>query len=109
MLDVELLEEINRLGHKISIEAIQVVVKERGEVFWQIIGLLKARAEAISQGCDIRHMLVLTDLGLFFDVSLKLSITIATEQPLEDGFLHLLVILLLKEIIVEKFHGGHDK
>ena len=48
MLYSQSLEEIYRLGNLISVKRIQVVDKKCREVFRQIIGLLKARAETVS-------------------------------------------------------------
>ena len=62
---------------------------------------MKKRAEVISKSSDIGHMLTIADFGLFLDVSLELCITVTIEQPLEDNFLHLLVVRLLKEVIME--------
>lgn len=49
-------------------------------------------------------MLVFADLRLLFDVGLELRIVVLVQQPLEDSLLNFLVILLLKEIVVEKLH-----
>jgi hypothetical protein len=49
-------------------------------------------------------MLVFADLRLLFDVGLELRIVVLMQQPLEDSLLNFLVILLLKEIVVEKLH-----
>jgi hypothetical protein len=54
-------------------------------------------------------VLVLADLGFLFDMVFKLCIVIPTEQPTEDCFLNLLVVLFFKEIIVEKLHGSEHK
>lgn len=68
----------------------------------------------ISKSSDIGHMLTIADFGLFLDVSLELCITVTIEQPLEDNFLHLLVVRLLKEVIMETSlspcrHWIHDE
>ena len=54
-------------------------------------------------------MLVLADLRLFLDMVLKLCIIVLIEEPLEDCLLNLLVILFLKELIVEKLHRAEHK
>ena len=54
-------------------------------------------------------MLVLANLGLLLNMVFKFRIAVFIEQPLEDGFLDLLVIFLLKKVIVEKFHGADDE
>ena len=54
-------------------------------------------------------MLVLANLGLLLNMVFKFRIAVLVEQPLEDGFLDLLVIFLLKKVIVEKFHGADDE
>ena len=51
-------------------------------------------------------MLVFTNLRLLLYMVLKLSIIIATKEPLEDRLLDLLVVLFFKEVIVEKLYGA---
>ena len=51
-------------------------------------------------------MLVFTNLRLLLYMVLKLSIIIAAKEPLEDCLLDLLVVLLFKEVIVEKLDGA---
>ena len=54
-------------------------------------------------------MLILAYLRLFLDMVFKLCILALVEKPLENGLLNLLVILLLKELIVEKLHRAEHK
>lgn len=48
--------------------------------------------------------MVLANLGLLFYMIFELGVVVAAKQPLENGFLNLLVVFLLKELIVEKLH-----
>ena len=109
MLDPECLVQVNRLWYQVCVERVQIVVKERSKVLREVVGLLEARAEAVSEGRDVWHVQVFADLGLFADMRLKFRVVVAPEEPLEDGLLNLLVVLLLEEVVVEKLHGGEHE
>ena len=48
--------------------------------------------------------MVIANLRLFLDVLFKFSIAVSAQKPLEDGLLHLLVVLLLEEVVMEKLN-----
>ena len=102
MFDSKSLVEIYRLGNKVSVELVEVVIKKRREVLWQVFGLLKTRSESVCKGGNVRNMLIFLNLGFFLNTFLELSISICVKQPLEDGLLNLLIVFLFKEVIVEK-------
>jgi hypothetical protein len=54
-------------------------------------------------------VIVLGDLWLFLDVTLKLRLSVFAEQPPEHGLLNLLVVFILEELISEEFHRAHHK
>lgn len=109
MLHAQVLVELNRFGDQISIKLVQLAAEESGKVLGHIITLLEARAETIGQSSDVRHMLLILNLGLILDVLFELSITVSAEQPSENGFLNLLVVLVFEEVVREEFHGAHNE
>ena len=76
VFNAQSLVQVNRLWHQVSVEFVEVRVEQRREILGEIIGLLEARAKAISEGSDIRYVLVLTDFGLFLNMVLELGIII---------------------------------
>ena len=52
--------------------------------------------------------MVFADIIFFFDVSFKLS-SVHVKKPSENGFLDLLVIFLLEELILEKLHRAENE
>lgn len=107
MLDVQNLEKVDGFRHKVGVEFVQTIVEKSCEVLWQVVGLLKARAETVSKCSDIRNVLVLANLGFVLNVILEFSISFRIQEPLENSFLNLLVILIFKEIVFEKLHRAH--
>lgn len=99
MLYAELLEEVNGFGNEVGVKFVQVVVEQRCEVLWQVVRLLQAGAQAVSQSCDVRYVCVVLDLRLFFDSPCKVCV-VDVEQPSKNSLLNLLVILFFKEIIL---------
>ena len=108
MLDRERLEQVNRFGHQVSIKLVQVVAEQRGEIFRHFLGLLEAGAETVCQGCNVGHVVMLCDLGVFFDVALKFGVAVIVQQPFEKGLLNFLVVFILKELIREEPNGAED-
>jgi hypothetical protein len=53
--------------------------------------------------------MVLVDFSFLIHIALKLGLPIRAEQPFEHGFLNLLVIFILEEIISEELHRAHNK
>ena len=76
MFNAKSLVQVNRLRHQISVEFVEVRVEQRSEILWEIIRLLETRAKAISEGGDIRYVLIFTDFGLFLNMVLELGIII---------------------------------
>lgn len=70
---------------------------------------MQTGAQAVSESCDIRYVLVLADLRFFLNVVLKLCIVVPAEQPAENGLLNLLIVFLFKKFVMEKLHGTQDK
>ena len=104
MLHSQRLVEIDTLGNQVSIEIVELRGKEGGEIFWNFVTFLKAGPKAVGEGRDIRNVIVLSDFGFLLHVTLKLGLPVLAEQPLENGLLNLLVILILEEFVCEKFH-----
>lgn len=86
----------------VSVEAKQALVEERSEVLGQLVALLETRPEAVGQRCYVGDVVVLADFGLLLDLGLQLAVV--GQQPAEDGFLDLLVVLLLEELVREELH-----
>ena len=99
MLYAELLKKVDRLGHKVCVELVEVVVEERGKVLGQVIRLLETGAQAVGEGGDVGHVSVVLDFNFFFDRPCEVGV-VAVKQPSENSLLNLLVVLLLKEIVL---------
>ena len=104
MLHSQRLVEINTFGNQVSIEIVELRCKKSGEIFWNFVTLLKAGAKAVGEGGDIGNVIVLSDFGFLLHVTLELGLPVLAEQPLENGLLNLLVILILEEFVCEEFH-----
>ena len=102
MLDSERLVELYGLWNEVSVELVEIIIKERREILRQILRFLKAGPESVSECRDIWYVLVLTDLGLFLNVIFELCIIVSIEQPPEYRLLNLLIVFLFEEVIVEK-------
>ena len=109
MFDSECLVEVDGIRHEVSVELVEVIIKERCEVLWQILRFLKTRPEPVSKCSDVRNVLVFADFRLFLHKFLELSIVVCTKQPLEHRLLNLLIVFLLKEFIVEKLDRSQDE
>jgi len=106
VLHADRLVELQRVGDQISVVLVQLLVEERGEVFGQLVGLLQAGAQAVGEGGDVGHVVVLAELGLVLDALLEVALVV--EQPPKEGLLDLLVVLLLEELVVEELNRAHD-
>jgi hypothetical protein len=104
VLHSQRLVEINTFGNQVSIEIVELRGKEGCEIFWNFVTLLKAGAKAVGEGRDIGNVIVLSDFGFLLHVTLELGLPVLAEQPLENGLLNLLVILILEEFVCEEFH-----
>ena len=99
MLNRQRLEQVNGLGHQVSVKLVQVVAEQRSKILGHFLGLLVAGAEAVRQRRNVRHVIMLIDLSVFFNVALKLGVAVIVQQPFEKGFLNFLVVFVLKELI----------
>ena len=107
VLHAKRLVKLEALRDEVSIELIQALVEQRGEILGQLIRLLQATAQPISEGSDIRHMVILRHLLLALDRLLEVALVI--QHPAEDSVLDLLVVLLLEEIVVQQVHRSSDE
>lgn len=96
--------KVNTFWNQIRIKVVEPCREERSKIFGYLIALLQTGAEAVGQGSNVGNMVVLTDLGLLLHVTLELGLPVLAEQPLENGFLNLLVVFVLEELIGEKLH-----
>lgn len=103
MFDSHLCVEFNCFRDKVCVEFVETLVEQSSEVARQFIGLLEARAQAISESCDVRNMHVFRQLRLFLDRSLEFCFSIS-EQPFEYCLLDLLVIFFLEKLILKERH-----
>lgn len=70
---------------------------------------MQTGAQAVSESCDIRYVLVLADLRFLLNVVFELCIVVPTEKPAEDGLLNLLIVFFFEKFVMEKLHGTQDK
>lgn len=104
MFDSENFVKVDRLGHQVCVKFVQILTEKGSEVFRHLVTLLQARAQSVRERCNVRHMVVLIYLDFLIHIAFKLSLPIRAQQPLEDCFLDLLVVLVLKKFICKKLH-----
>jgi len=64
MLYSKSLIQIEGLRNKICIKFVKFLIEKRCEIFWELIGLLETRPQSIGKSCNIRDMMILTELWL---------------------------------------------
>jgi hypothetical protein len=96
--------KVDGLGHQVCVKFVKILTEKGGEVLRHLVTLLKARAQSVRERCNIRHMVVLIDLDFLIHIAFELGLPIRAQQPLEDCFLYLLVVLVLKKFICKKLH-----
>lgn len=109
MLYSQRLVKFDTLGHQVRVKVVELAGEKRCKVFWNLVALLQTRAQPVGQRSDVRHVVVLADLGLLLHVTLELGLPVLAQQPLEDSFLDFLVVLILEKLIRKKFHRSHHK
>lgn len=97
------------LRHEVCVEFVQILAEKGSEVLRHLVTLLQARSQTVRERCDVRHMVILIDLDLLIHIAFKLGLPIRAQQPLEDCFLDLLVVLVLKKFICKKLHRPQHK
>lgn len=102
MLDVERFIQFKRLRNEVSIKFVQFLIEQCGEVFWQLVGLLKTRSQSVSKGSNVRYVMIFTQFWLILYTLLEVSFVL--QHPSKNCVLYFLVVFLLKEIIMEKLH-----
>ena len=107
VLHADRLVELQHLGYQVSVEAVQLLVEERSEVLGEVVRLLETAAQSVSKSGDVRHVMVLGHFGLVLDGGLEVAFVL--QQPVEDTFLNLLVVLLLEKVVVEELHRAHHE
>ena len=99
MLDGERLEQINGLWHEVCVELVQIVTEKGGEVLGHLFALLQTGSKSVGEGSDIGNVIILGDLLLLINELFEFSILVLVQEPLKDGLLDFLVVLILKEFI----------
>lgn len=102
VFDTNLFVKFESLWNEVGVKFEKVFVYQSGEVFWQLVRLLQAAAEAVGQGGDIGNVMVLRDVRLL--VSLSLEVAMIIEHPVEQAFLNFLVVFFFKIIVMQKLH-----
>lgn len=104
MFDSENFVKVDGLRHQVCVKFVQVLTEKGCEVLRHLVTLLEAGAQSVRERCNVRHMVVLIYLDFLIDIAFELSLPIRAQQPLEDCFLDLLVVLVLKKFICKKLH-----
>lgn len=110
MLDAKELVELETLRDQVSVKFVEALIEQSGEVFGQLVRLLQTAAQAISQGRDVRNVVVLLEnvfLRLVLESSLQVAFVI--EHPAEDALLDLLVVFLFEKVIMNELHAAHHE
>jgi hypothetical protein len=101
--------KVDRLRHEVCVEFVQILTEKGSEVLRHFVTLLQARAQTVCERCDVRHMVILIDLDFLIHIAFELGFPIRAQQPLEDCFLDLLVVLILKKFVCKKLNGPQHK
>lgn len=110
MFDTERFVQLQTLWNQVSVEFVELLIKQRREIFGKFVRLLQTTTQSVSKSRDVRHVVVLSQ-SVFLLESLDRTFKIAfiVQQPSEDAFLDSLVVFLFEEVIVDELHATHDK
>ena len=107
MLNAKSLIQIECLWNEIRIEFVKFLIEKRCEILWKFIGLLETRPQSIGKSCNIRDMMIFTELWLVLNACLNVSDV--TQHPPENRFLDLLVVFFFEEFIAKKLLRSDDE
>lgn len=102
VLYADVFVQLESLGDQVRVELEEFLVEKRREVLWEFVALLQTRAQSVRESRDVWNVVVLAQLGLVLDVLLQVAVVL--QQPSEESFLDLLVVLFFKELVAEELH-----
>mmetsp|Transcript_62256 Transcript_62256/g.111264 ORF Transcript_62256/g.111264 Transcript_62256/m.111264 type:complete len:251 (+) Transcript_62256:2-754(+) len=107
MLNAQLIIKFDCLRDEVCVKLKQAIVKELREITRQSLILLQAAPQVHGQALRVRDVVVLAELGLLPVGEAQVAVT-HVEQPLQQRLEDILVLLKLKEVIVQHPHRAHD-